>query len=74
MSFITLLPWLTKWGSGLRLDREVLRKVSDYYGNEEQGKEADMFLERTPRKKKTQRNIISYWSDKDDLMNRIKSR
>ena len=64
---------VTKWGSGLRLDREVLRKVSESYNHEDNGKEGDMFLERTPRKKKTQRNRISYWSDKDDFMNSIKS-
>lgn len=74
MSIFGLLPCLTKWGSGLRLDREVLRKVSEFHSHEDKGKECDMFLERAPRKKKTQRNRISYWSDKDDFLNSIKSR
>ena len=74
MSFIALLPWLTKWGSGLKLDREVLRKVSESHNHEDKGIEEDMFLERTPRKKKTHRNRISYWSDKDDFIIVKKSR
>ena len=74
MSIITLFPWLTKWGSGLRLDKEVLQKVSEPHNHADKGREEDVFLAKTQRKKKTQRHRISYWSDEDNFINIMNSR
>ena len=74
MLFLALLPRLTRWGSGLIRDREVLRKLSETCNHDDEDLSENVFEERTQTKKKTTRVRISYWSDVEDVMNTVQSR
>ena len=71
MSLIGLVPRLTSWGSGLRLDKEVLKKIS---GSQENAPKENEWPNERRKQKKKQRARISYWSDSEEIIIRRSAR
>ena len=71
MSLIGLVPRLTSWGSGLRLDKEILKKIS---GSQENAPKENEWPNERRKQKKKQRARISYWSDSEEITIRRSAR